>query len=160
MASREADLLTKTILDAGDLIRGIDGEVSVNISLEDLATSLRGSLEAAGFVTTTDSPANFSQIRTLKTKTADYTMDLTDGVILVNTASSAITITLPTALSAYNSTKFYGQQFTVKKITTDANAVTVTPPGSELLDGGTVTLAGGTRDSTTFISDGTKWWVV
>lgn len=87
-------------------------------------------------------------------KTADYTVALADGVVLVDATSAPVTITLPTAASASRRT------FIVKKVDATANAVTIDPNGAETIDG----LA--TRNtivqwySFSVYSNGTAWYIV
>ena len=162
MAIKENNLVSilATDLSVSDNVRVLDGDQSRNISLQEFSEAMQPILESLGFVTTSDSPSGFSQIRNITTKTTSYTITLDDSVILCDTTSGNMTIALPTAASVYNATGGYGQQFTVKKITTDSNSVVITPVGADLLDGGTLTLAGSSLESSTFISDGTNWWVV
>jgi hypothetical protein len=163
MSIKESDLVTMAASDltVNDNVRVLDGDVSRNISLQDFSEAQQAIFEALGFLTTASSPAGFSQIRPVTTKLVDYTITEDDSVVLVDTTAGAVIITLPLAADVYNTLGGYGQQFTVKRITdADANTVTVTPAGADLLDGGTVVLAGSSLAKTTFISDGTAWWVV
>jgi hypothetical protein len=52
-----------------------------------------------------------------------------DSIVLVNAAGGAVTITLPDAFASEK------KMFRVKKIDASANAVTVVPQGSSLIDG-------------------------
>lgn len=68
-------------------------------------------------------------------KSASYTLDPNDDLILVTTGASAITITLPYIDDAQR------KPYYVKKIDAGAGAVTVQGSGTEVIDGGTVSLA-------------------
>ena len=85
------------------------------------------------------------------TKTAAYTIEEDDDVILGDATAAAFTVTLPKA------TLFEGRRFTVKKIDASVNAVTLDGDGSETIDG-TLTFALTARwDKVTVLSDGTNW---
>lgn len=65
---------------------------------------------------------------------AAYTLDTLDDVVLVTTGAGGITITLPPIDDAQR------KSYYVKKIDAGAGAVTVQGSGSEVIDGGTVSL--------------------
>lgn len=71
-------------------------------------------------------------IPTSVTKSADYTVLSTDQnkYFYINTASAAVSLTLPTLTSASN-----GWQITVMKATTDTNPVFILPPSGNLTSG-------------------------
>src|SRR5690242_3096577 len=81
----------------------------------------------------------------LSTKTANYTITNTDGVILADATSGAITITLPTAAS------ITGRQYTIKKIDASTNAVTVGTTSSQLIDSATTLSLPSRYDSVTVV---------
>mgnify|MGYP003634947524 CR=1 FL=1 len=62
-------------------------------------------------------------------KTADYTATVRDSIILCDTTSGNITITLPTIAAA-----FTGKRFMIKKISTDLNEVKIQDGGSSGFD--------------------------
>lgn len=163
MSIKESSLVTigASDLTSTDKLRVLDGDISRNISLEDFAVSIQTELEGLGFVTTSATPSNFSQIRKIQTKTSGYVLTLTDSVILCDTSAGAFVVNLPTAASAYSGGNTSGQQFTIKRITTDTNTVTITPAGADLIDGSaTLVLTGPSLSSATFISDGSHWYLV
>ena len=82
-------------------------------------------------------------------------------MILCNTGAGVFTLTLPTAAESYHSGNGTGQVFTIKRITTDTNTVTISPPGVELVDGAaTVELVGPGLTSVAVISDGSNWYQI
>ena len=89
----------------------------------------------------------------LTTVTSNYTLVVNDPGVLVDAKSGAVTITLPTALSARD------QEFLVKKIDTSANAVTIDGSGSEEVDESLTRILSSQYDSVTVYSDGTEWWI-
>ena len=91
---------------------------------------------------------------TVKTKASNYSATWADGLILVDASTGAITITLP------DPTKYPGEAITVKKIDASANAVTVSPYGTETIDGGASYSLSSQNQFITLISDGTNWYVV
>lgn len=77
---------------------------------------------------------------TVRTVTAATTLNASDYAVRVDTTGGALTITLPLASTVI------GQEFRITKITTDANAVTVSRQGSDTINGATSqTIAGGSR---------------
>jgi hypothetical protein len=87
------------------------------------------------------------------TKIADYTALTSDDVILVNATSGAITITLPTAVSATRVLK-------IKKTDSSANAVTIDGNGSETIDGAITYAIENQFVCISIVSDGTSWHIV
>lgn len=102
---------------------------------------------AAGLYDTLDSP--------VVAKTASYTLVDTDRVVIFNTASGAMTATLPTAVGRG------GQKFVIKKLGgTTANPLTIDPNGSQTIDGAlteVISVAGGFRE---IISDNANWHII
>ena len=90
----------------------------------------------------------------LATKTADYTITATDSVILVNAASGAVTITLPTAVG------ISGIMYTVKRIDSGSNAVLVNTTSSQTIDGSLNINVGAQYNSVNLVSDGANWVIV
>ena len=95
----------------------------------------------------------FKGLHTITTVTADTTLTSSNDVVLVNAASGAITITLPTAATLL-------QEFTVKKIDSSGNVVTVDGNGSETIDDTTTKVLSSQYDSIRFASDGAEWWIL
>jgi len=89
----------------------------------------------------------------ISTKSANYTIMLSDNVILANAASGPMTLSLPPASSAT------GHVFYVKKIDSSVNAVTILASGSDLIDGFSTLVNSVQYESFTLITDGTGWWI-
>lgn len=86
--------------------------------------------------------------------TAATTITAADALVLVDTTSGAVTVTLPAAAVST------GKRFTVKKTNAGANNVTLDGDGSETIDGA-ATLAWNTQYAAyTVQSDGSVWWIV
>ena len=87
------------------------------------------------------------------TFTADTTLAY-NAVALIDTSSNDVDLTLPTAAG------ITGRSYTIKAIDL-TNIATVTPNGSETIDGvsGVYTFAS-LNDSITILSDGTNWLVI
>lgn len=88
-----------------------------------------------------------------RTVTANYTATLSDYLILVNSSSGAVTVTLPAAATAVN------RVYVVKKTSADGNDVTTDPNGSELIDGSSMFLFNTQYSAITFQSNGTSWFI-
>lgn len=88
----------------------------------------------------------------ISTQTANYTTTLSDGTVLVDATAGNITITLLVAVGNSN------KKFTVKKIDSTANTVTVSNAAG--IDG-TTTKVYSTQDSGgSFQSNGTKYFII
>ncbi len=73
----------------------------------------------------------------------------------MDTSGGGHTITLPAATS--NS----GAAILVKKISADANNMTISPTGGDLIDGATSQVTSLQYQSYTFVSDGvSNWWII
>lgn len=120
------------------------------------ATTIGGSTPAAGTFTTleVDGPVG----KAIETVTGNTTLDNTHSTLLVN-ASGSITVTLPTAASAYNSADKIGRIYTVKKIDADADTVTIDGNGSETIDGATTAVLTKQWESIDIQSNGTAWYI-
>lgn len=86
-------------------------------------------------------------------KTTTYTALSTDDVITVATAA-AWTLTLPAAASNT------GKVYQVVKTSSDLNALTIDPNGSETIGGATTTTINTLNESLIFVSDGTNWQIL
>lgn len=88
------------------------------------------------------------------TKSAAYTITSTDNVLLVDASGAARTMTLPAASASS------GKLFTVKKIDSTTNAVTIARAGSDTIDGQTSYILTAQYQSVNVISNGTLWYLV
>ena len=87
------------------------------------------------------------------TKTANYTLTVSDNVILTN-AGGDVTMTLPAASTVS------GSVFYIKKIDPNLNKVTIKPNGSETIDGQTTILLIERYQSVQIVSNGTTWYIL
>ena len=86
----------------------------------------------------------------ISTKTANYLITTADGTIIVNAASGAVTITLPSAASAAE------YHFTIKKIDTSSNTVTI----AGTIDGTTNYVLYSQYEAVRVQSDGSVYWII
>lgn len=93
-------------------------------------------------------PGTFALI----TKTAGYTLTLSDYIVLGDTTSAAITFVLPTAVSNA------GKEYVTKNMGT--NNLTIDGNGSETIDGATVKVLTNKYASVNLISDGANWILI
>lgn len=93
-------------------------------------------------------------LASIATKTAAYTVVDADATLLGNATAAAFTLTLPTAVGRI------GKQFTIKKIDSSANAVTVDGNASETIDGALTKALGSQWAFLTIVSDGANWQIV
>jgi hypothetical protein len=90
------------------------------------------------------------------TVTASTALTVPEMEQLVRTSGSGITLTLPNIAS--NSIPA-GVRYQVK--VTDSNSITITPNGTELLEGVNASYAtSGAKEALTVLCDGTGWWFV
>lgn len=86
----------------------------------------------------------------IATKTANYTLTNNDSTVLGDAASGNITMTLSSVSG------IAGRQYTVKKIDSSANTVTV----AGTIDGATNKVLNTQYDSVTVQTDGSVWWII
>jgi hypothetical protein len=118
----------------------------------------------AGIVrTTTGSSATAATLSTaglrlgILTKTTNYTTTIADHTILADATSSNLVVTLIASASAYASPN--GNEFTVKKIDSTANTVTVQVSGGANIDGAATDVLTTQYQSHNYQADGTKYWI-
>jgi hypothetical protein len=80
----------------------------------------------------------------------------TYDVILCDPTANPQTITLPNPGTAGN----LGRRYTIKRVSTSANTVTVATAAGTIDGAPTRVLAGGTYDAITVVNDGTNWWII
>ena len=91
----------------------------------------------------------------IKTITEDYTVLSNDRVILCDTSTGNIVVTLPAAATNGESNIY------IKKIdTSEDNTVTIEPADEELLDGETNTIIYVPYTSLHIVCNGTSWFII
>lgn len=90
----------------------------------------------------------------ISSKTSDYTVQLTDSILLGNAVSAPITFTLPPASTAT------GQIFIFKKTDASVNAMTLQADGVEVIDGSNTQFTTTQYESFTLVTDGTAWYIL
>jgi len=93
-------------------------------------------------------------IRNIKTVTEDYTVVINDDVILVDTSSNKVTLTLPSAVG------IEGYHFNIKRITGGSNDAIVAAPNGETIDGHESQAITSIYVSYPIISNGTGWHIL
>ncbi len=101
------------------------------------------------FALLSDVPATTSIV----TKTANYTITLSDYAVLGNATGGVFSVSLPVVATAT------GRIFVIKKIDSSANVVTVQANGAEIIDNSNTFSLTDQFDSITVQSDGTQWWI-
>lgn len=114
-----------------------------------------------GFINTNDLPAALINNRSVLTITGGLNIDFSiHDLVLADCSSTDIQVALPLASSAFDTANSQGKFFTLKKIDTTTNKVTVTTTGVDLIEGvATLELLGSDRPSVNIQSDGTGWWL-
>ena len=87
-------------------------------------------------------------------KTGAYTLAATDGTVTGNASGGAFSLTLPTSVGAT------GRVYTLKKIDSSANVVTVATTLSQTIDGTTTRALSLQYDAITVQSDGANWFII
>lgn len=88
-----------------------------------------------------------------RTVAAAYTITTADSTVLGNTASGAFAVTLPAAAAVAA-----GRRYTIKNI--GANTLTVTPNGTDQIDGANTSQTLAQYAVLRLQSDGGKWWII
>lgn len=91
----------------------------------------------------------------VRAASAATTLTDADDVLLVNTTSGAVTVTLPPAASARRD-----RPYIVKKINAGANNVTLDGDGAETIDGAASVVWNTQWQVTRVVSDGSAWYTV
>lgn len=91
--------------------------------------------------------------REIVTKTASYTATASDDIILCDTGSSNINLTLPAASSNT------GKVFVIKKIAA-TNTVSIVLDGADEIDGETEFYLYKDNNFIEIVSDGADWWII
>jgi hypothetical protein len=86
--------------------------------------------------------------------TTNTTLDTTHNVVSVDASGGARTITLPTAVG------IGGRQYTIRKLDSSGNAVTIDGNGSETINGATTKVLAAQYDVATIISNNANWVVI
>jgi hypothetical protein len=137
--------LAQTVTTTGDLIYSSSGATASRLGIGSVGQVL---LVAGGIPTW---GTNTSAPIAPTSKTTTYTATTSDETILADTSGGAWTLTL------YSAASNAGRKLTVKKTTSDTNALSIDADGSETIDTCTVKLLQGENQSITMISDGTNW---
>ncbi len=87
----------------------------------------------------------------ITSKTANYNIQDSDGIITANASSGGLNFTLPSAVG------MAGRQFTIKKVDSSANAVTLSTTASQTIDGSATAQLGSQWQYLTVTSDGSNW---
>lgn len=89
-----------------------------------------------------------------QTVTTSTVISETNNVILADSTSGVVTITLPSAANKA------GRVYIIKRISATKNLVKIVPNGSETIDGGTGYSLGWQYHSIALMSDGTNWMIL
>ena len=93
-------------------------------------------------------------INAITAKTSAYTALVSDEIITGDATSAAFTITLPTAVGKT------GQTYTIKRVNSGANAVTVGTTSSQTIDGAATYALSAQYKYVKVVSDGSHWIIV
>jgi len=86
------------------------------------------------------------------TKTGAYILTAADGIVLCNASSGVFTITLPAASRNI--------MYSIKKIDSSGNIVTIDANGSETIDGDLTVSLNTEGESITIVTDGSNWFII
>jgi ribosomal protein S4E len=145
-----------TITTADD-VAGTRANVTIALTSGTLGTIASQNANSVTITGGTISNVTFSNVSintAIVTKSANYTAVAADETILGNASAGAITITLPTSVGAS------GKVYTIKKVDSSANAVTVGTTTSQTIDGVTTYSLANQYGGVTVQSDGANWLII
>jgi hypothetical protein len=87
-------------------------------------------------------------------KTANYTLTNADNIVICDASAGAFTISLPSAVG------IAGRMYTIKKVDSSPNAVTVAPPPGQTIDGAASYVLSAQWKYVTVVSDGSNWFII
>lgn len=148
MATRETRLPRTSTIESTDFVRIVQQDDSRNIPFSDLAeiiNNLSSDSDSMSFVSIV------SDLNLVKTS---------PRVILCDTETTTINVTLPSAAVALDSATA-SRVYLIKKTNPNVNDVNVLTTGSELIDGATsITLAGSQYPYVEVMTDGSTWHII
>lgn len=144
-------------MDGGPIILDLEDPLRFQ-SNENMTTAIKGQMifDGTDLYFTPDTTRRIIAYKdeAVSPQTANYTITSTDEVVLGDATSGDITITLPLAADVT------GRAFTIKKVDSSANIVTVDANGAETIDGTTTFDLAFQYDYVKLLSDGTEWFII
>jgi hypothetical protein len=125
---------------------------STGSTLNGLTTRL--TIDSTGLATFTGTVVAPAFVAAIASKSAGYTLTSSDSVVLGDATSAGFTVTLPNATTAGN-----GREYTVKKIDSSANAVTIGTTASQTIDGASTVVISVQYDSITVVAFSGAWYI-
>jgi hypothetical protein len=95
-----------------------------------------------------------SERRAYTSVSSNTTLDATHNVVDVDASGGARTITLPTAVG------INGRKYTIRKLDSSGNAVTIDGNGSETINGATTKALSTQYETATIMSNGANWIIL
>lgn len=143
-ANAEIIRVTNIVTDTFTIVRGQEGlgSVSINVGFNIADTA------------TVKTFTDLENLHTITTQSGNYGALTTDSTIIADATSAGFTVTLPTAIGVA------GKTYTVKKIDSTSNVVTVNTSSSQTIDGVLTQGITAQYTSITVISDGANWFIV
>ncbi len=90
----------------------------------------------------------------IRTVTSDYTLAATDYVVLCDSTSGTLRVTMPSAV------ELAGEFFVLKRIDSGTNIITLQTTGGQTIDGMSAIVLGGWWSSVCVVSNGSQWYTV
>lgn len=146
--NRNDGAAAETIVNNKTVVYGPDGQVNAK-SLKIQGAELVSSDQKYTAPLILDSSATYK----LVSKTASYTA-ANESIILVDASSGAVAINMPA------SSGLSGREYIIKKTDSYSSTVTITPDGSETIDGASSYVISDQYSGITIVSDGSNWFVV
>lgn len=124
-----------------------------NLTADDLFVVVNDPSGSAETVKTTRSNVSKRLINSTA-KTSNYSFTANDEIILFDCSAGSLTGYLPAASGSQ------GKCYTVKKIDSTTNSVTIDPNASETIDGSATYFLSGQNDVVSIVCDDTNWRVI
>jgi hypothetical protein len=162
MGREEKELVAVSTMETTDIVRVLTNDSSRRITLANLLTAGQDVLTALGFLTTGNISSSLSNVSLITRASTNYNLTIAEDTVLCDVSGASFGINLPAAADAWDSDNDKGQKFTIKlELIDSTNQVTLTPSGSETIDGASdYDLIGPNKVFATIISDGSNWHVI
>lgn len=153
-AHNSASIIFRTAQTAGTITQRMRIFATGNVSISSSASDPGFNFYVNGTGRFVSQLTTAGQLTALSNKTSAYTLTQVDQVITADATSAAFQVTLPTAVGKT------GQTYTIKRINSGVNNVTVGTTSSQTIDGSTTYVLALQYKYVTVVSNGSNWFII